>query len=90
MEEFVAYSTKGTTRRLHRGRTSILAAIPPELEALFKICEQGNQLTNRMVEREVACLLPVFKHKTVRAKAVTVRRFTWSMGLTQRAVTHIA
>ena len=36
-EEFVAYSTKGTNRRLHRGRTSVLAAIRPKLEAyMFK------------------------------------------------------
>ena len=49
-EEFVAYSTKGTTRRIHHGRTSMLAAICPELEAfMFKIHEQGIQLTNRMV-----------------------------------------
>ena len=50
-EEFVAYSTKGTTRRLHRGCTSVLDTIQPELEAfMFKIREQGIQLMNRMVE----------------------------------------
>jgi hypothetical protein len=50
-EEFVAYSTKGTTSRLHRGRTSVLAVIRPELEAfMFKIRKQGIKLTNRMVE----------------------------------------
>ena len=35
-------------------------------------------------------ILLVFKHKTVRAKAVAVHCFTRSMGLTQRAVTHTA
>ena len=50
-EEFVTYSTKGTTHRLHHGRTSVSAAICPELEAfMFKICEQDIQLTNMMVE----------------------------------------
>ena len=37
-EECVAYSTKGKTRRLHCGRTSVLAVIRPQLEAfMFKI-----------------------------------------------------
>jgi len=90
-EEFAAYSTKGTTRRPHHGRTSVLAAIHPELEAfMFMICEQGIQLTNRMVEQEAVRILPVFKHKTVRAKAVVVHRFTRSMGLTQCAATDTA
>ena len=66
MEEFVAYSTKGTTCRLHHGRTTVLAAIHPELEAfMFKIREQGIQLMNRMVGREAARLLPAFKNKSV-------------------------
>jgi len=90
-EEFVAYSTKGTTRRLHQRHTSVLAAILPELEAfMFKIREQGIQLTNRMVEQDAARILPFFKHKTVRAKAVAVHRFTRSMGLMQHAGTHTA
>ena len=84
-EEFVAYSTKDTTCRLNCRRTSVLAAICPELKTfMFKICKQGIQLTNRMVEQEAAHILPVFKHKTVRAKAVVVDCFTCSMGLMQR------
>jgi hypothetical protein len=68
-----------------------LAAIRPELEAfMFKIREQGIPLTNRMVEREAARILPVFKHKTVRAKAVEMHRFTRSVRLTQHAATHTA
>jgi hypothetical protein len=85
----VAYSTKGTALKIYHGHTSVLTVIFPELEAfMFKIREQGIQLTNRMVGREVARILPVFKHKTVRAKAVSVHCFTWSMGLSQRAATH--
>ena len=57
---------------------------------MFKVREQGIQLTNRMVGQEAACLLPVFKHKTVRAKAVAVHHFTRSMGLAQHAATHTA
>ena len=88
-EEFVAYSTEGTTRRNHRGRISVLATICPHLEAFkFKIREQGIQLTNRMVEQEAARILPVFRHKTVRAKAAAVHCFTRPMGLTQRTATH--
>ena len=88
-QEFVAYSTKGTTHRLHHGHTSVLAAIRPQLEAyIFKIREQGIQLTNRMVEREASDILPVFKHKTVSAKAVAVHSFTRSMGLMQCTATH--
>jgi len=80
-EEFVAYSTKGTTHRIHHGRTSGLAAIHPQLEAfMFKIHKQGIQLTNRMVEQEAEHILHVFRHKTVRAKAVAVHHFTQSMG----------
>ena len=39
---------------------------------------------------EAARLLLVFKHKTMRAKAVAVHCFTQSMGLTQCAATHTA
>ena len=88
-EEFVAYSTKGTACKIHHGRTSVLTTIHPELEDfMLKIREQDIQLTNRMVGREAARILPVFKHKTVIAKAVVVHCFTQSMGLTQRAGTH--
>ena len=38
----------------------------------------------------MAGIVPVFKHKTVRAKDVAVHRFTRSMGLTQHAGTHTA
>ena len=90
-DEFVAYNTKGTARKIHQGRTSVLSAIRPELKSfMFKIRAQGIQLTNRMVGREAARILPVFRHKTERAKAVAIHRFTKSMGLTQRAATHTA
>ena len=49
-EEFVADSTKGTARKIHHSCTRGMTTIRPELEAfMFKICEQGIQLTNRMV-----------------------------------------
>jgi hypothetical protein len=34
------------------------------------------------------CLLPSFKEKTVRAKAIAIHQFTCSIGLTQHAATH--
>ena len=72
-EEFVAFSTKGTARKIHHGHKSVFPAIRPEFEALmFKVREQGIQLTNRIVRQEAAYLLPVFKHRTVRAKVVVV------------------
>ena len=41
-DEFVAYNTKGTARKVHQGRSSVLSAVHPELKAfMFKICEQG-------------------------------------------------
>jgi hypothetical protein len=55
---------------------------------MFKICEQGIQLKNRIVGREAAHIFPVFKHKTVSAKTVVVQRFSLSMGLTQCTATH--
>jgi hypothetical protein len=49
-EEFVAYSTIGTTGRIHHRHASVLAAICPQLEAfMFKIHKQGIQLTNMIV-----------------------------------------
>ena len=32
-DEFVAYSTKGTARKIHHGRTGVLTAIRPQLDA---------------------------------------------------------
>jgi hypothetical protein len=83
-EEFVAYSTKGTTRRIHRRRTSVLATMHSELEAfMFKIHEQVFQLMNRMVECEASRIVLVFRHKTVRAKAVAIHRFSRHDGSSQ-------
>ena len=37
-EEFVAYGTKGTVRKIHRGLKSVLTTIRPKLEAfMFKV-----------------------------------------------------
>jgi hypothetical protein len=43
-----------------------------------------------MVAREAARILPSFQQKTLVAREQIVRRFTKSMGLTQRAATHTA
>ena len=49
-EEFVAYSTKGTARKIHPGRKSALEAIKLQLQSfMFSVCERGIQLTNRMI-----------------------------------------
>ena len=88
-EEFVAYSTKGTARKIHPGCKSVLEAIKPQLQSfMVSVCERGIQLMNRMVGREVAGLLPAFKNKSMQSKAVAIHRFTQSMGLTQCASTH--
>ena len=89
--KFVAFNTKGTSRRIHQGRPSLLGAISPQLKTfIFNVREQGIQVTNRMVVREASRLLPSFSQKTMRSKIVCIHRFTRSLGLTQRASTHTA
>ena len=62
--EFVPYNTRGTSRKIHPGRESVLAQVKEQLRAFtFKLCEQGVQVTNRMVMREAGRLLPTFKAK---------------------------
>ena len=75
--EFVPYNMRGTSRKIHPGRKSVLAQIKNELRAFtFKLCEQAVQVTNRMVMREAGRLLPGFKEKTSRAQELAVHRFT--------------
>lgn len=89
--EFVSYNTKGTARKIHPGRPSALSVIRPQMkEFVSSIRERGIQLTNRMMGREASRILPSFKDKTVRAKAVAIHRFTRSLGLVQRTATHTA
>ena len=65
MAEFVADSTKGTARKIHPGRKSMLQSVKPQLQTFkFSVRESGIQLTNRMVGQEAAHLLPAFKHKS--------------------------
>ena len=71
--EFVPYNTTGTARRLHQGRKSALYDVKPRLKAfIFKIREQGVQVTNKMVEREASRLLPSFKNKSPCSKELCV------------------
>ena len=89
--EFVLHNMTGTARRLHGGRKRALEEMKPVLKAfIFKIREQGVQVTNKIVEREASRLLPSFKNKTPRSKELCVFCFTRSLGLTQRAATHTA
>jgi hypothetical protein len=90
-KQFVSYNTRGTSRRIHKGRPSILDSIKPQLKSfIFKVREQGIRVTNRMVAREASRLSPSFGRYTKRAKELSVHRFTRSLGLTQRAATHTA
>ena len=74
---FVSYNTTGTTRRLHGGRKSALEEVKPVLKAfIFKIREQGVQVTNKMVEREASRLLPSFKDKSPHSKELSIFCFT--------------
>ena len=89
--EFMSQNTTGGARKIHSGRKSFLSQIEPELKRfMFQLREQGIQLTNRMVLREAARILPAFKEKSTRAKELAVHRFTRSVGLTQRQATHTA
>jgi len=63
--EFVPYNTKGTSRKIHPGRASVLVQVKQQLQQfMFRLCEQGVQVTNRIVLREAARLLPDFKDKS--------------------------
>ena len=63
-EELLPYKTTGLCCKVHKGRKSMLAEIKPELKAyILKLHEKGIQVTNRMVLREAARLLPTFKDK---------------------------
>ncbi len=89
--EFVPYNTRGTSRKIHPGRESVLAQVKEQLRAFtFKLREQGVQVTNRMVMREAGRLLPAFKAKTRRAQELAIHRFTQSVGLAYRCATHTA
>jgi len=89
--EFVSYNTSGTAHQLHSSHKRALEEVKLVLKAfIFKICESGIQVTNKMVEREASRLLPSFKNKTPRSKELCVFRFMRSLGLTQRAATHTA
>ena len=63
--EFMPYNTTGTSCKIHPGRESVFAQVKEQLQAFtFQLSKQGVQVTNRMVMREAARLLPGFKDKT--------------------------
>jgi hypothetical protein len=74
--EVVPYDTRGTSRKIHPGRESVLAQIKEQLQAFtFKLRGQGVQVTNMMAMRETGRLLPAFKDKMLRAQELAVHRF---------------
>ena len=88
---FIPYNLKGNARKIHVGREGILKPFENELKAfVFKVRDQGVQLTNRMIAREASRLVPSFKEKSERSRILSVSRFTRSIGLTLRAATHTA
>ena len=89
--EFMARNTTGSTCRIHPRQKSFLSQSEPELEHfVFQLHEQSIQLTNQMVGREAACILPVLKEETTRAKELLAHHFTHSVGLTHHLATHMA
>ena len=87
----MAYNTKGKARKIHGGRPGILKPVETQLKSfVFKVRKQGVQLTNRMIGREAARLVPSFVQKSERSRIVSVSRFSRSIGLTLRAATHTA
>ena len=95
MTEVVPASTRkflsGSLRSLHPGKTSILASkTTPLLRWIFEHCEQGLQVTTRMVRKVAEDIVPNFREKTIVAKNQVVRRFLHRVGLTHRVATHVA
>ena len=87
---FVWYNTKGTACKIHPGLPSALSVIRPQMkDFVSSICKWGIRLTNRMMGREASQILPSFKDKTVRGKAMAIDRFTRSLGLVQHTATHM-
>ena len=90
-EHFVAYNTKGKAQKIHGGRPGILEPVETQLKSsVFKVCEQGVQLTNCMIGREAAWLVPSFVQKSEQSRIVSVSHFSHSIGLTLCAATHTA
>jgi hypothetical protein len=68
-DSYVSNKLTATARKLHSGRKSILTEIAPQLKQFILImCEQGIQVTNRMVGREASRILPAFRVKSAQAK----------------------
>ena len=87
-EHFVAYNTKGKVWKIHGGCPGILKPEETQLKSfVFKVCEQGIQLMNRMIGREAALLRPLFAQKSEQSRIVC---FSCSMRLTIHAATHTA
>jgi len=90
-KKFLSFNTKGTSRRIYQGHPSLLNGIEPQLKTfMFHVRKQCIRVTNRMVVREAARLLPSFAQKPMHSKIVSIHRFTRSLGLTQHAATHTA
>jgi hypothetical protein len=67
-----------------------LAIHPQTKEFASSIHKRGIQLTNRMMGREAGRLLPSFKEKTVRVKAIAMHQFMYLIGHTQHVATYTA
>jgi hypothetical protein len=70
------YNTKGTSRKICPGQRSVLTQVKEQLQAFkFELCEQGIQVTNRMVMQEAGHTLPGFKGKKLQAQELAMHHF---------------
>jgi hypothetical protein len=88
---FVHYKVKGTTRKIHPGRPSILASVRDDLtQFIAAMRTRGIQVSSHMVCHEASRLLPNFMTKSINAREKAVLHFAKQMGLTHCAATHTA
>ena len=70
---FIAYNLKGNARKIHVGHEGILKPFENKLKAfVFKVRNQGVQLTNCMIGRDASRLVQSFKEKSERSRIVSV------------------
>jgi hypothetical protein len=92
---FIHHKFNGAARKLHPGRSSVLATIRNDLnQFVFKTREQGIKVSTCMIRHKACRLLPMFvsyfNGKSINAREKAVLRFTKTMGLSHHAATHTA
>ncbi len=82
----------GHLRSLHLGRLGMLASHEPALlQFVFEFCEQGVQVTTRMVRKFAEKIVPNFWERThLVIRGQVIQRFLCRVGLTHHVGTHVA